>query len=123
MIDDDGMRKERRKQTRLEKLGTNNPACATCGEYDWRKLELHHVADHKRDETTVILCRNCHRVVSDDQKDHPGVNSNSDKQLDRIGHFLLGLADMLKIIMEKLYEFGLYLIERSKLDFDGEASQ
>lgn len=103
-------KKEKRKQTRLEKLGSNNPVCGTCGERDWRCLELHHVADHGRDETTVTICRNCHRKVSDDQKDHPALSLTSDASLDRMGHFMLGLADLLTLIIEKLIEFGQILI-------------
>lgn len=106
-------RKEARKQTRLEKLGTNEPRCGTCGEPDWRCIELHHVADLGRDEATVLICRNCHRKVSDDQKDHPAFNSNADPLLDRIGHFLLGLADLLRLIVEKLTEFGNALIGKA----------
>jgi hypothetical protein len=49
----DNLAKERRKQRRLEKLGTNNPVCGICGERDWRCLEDHHVADYKRDDLTV----------------------------------------------------------------------
>lgn len=106
--------KERRKQARLAKLGSNNPICGDCGEKDWRCLEAHHVTDYGRDETTVCLCRNCHRKVSDDQKDHPPFDPNADPVLDRIGHFLIGCADMLRIIIERLYEFGLLLIDMAK---------
>lgn len=102
--------KEKRKQARLAKLGSNNPICGTCGEKDWRCLELHHVADHGRDEATVTICRNCHRKVSDDQKDHPALSSSADASLDRMGHFMLGLADLLTLIIEKLLEFGHILI-------------
>lgn len=112
MIDDDFAR-ERRKQKRLETLGTNDPHCGMCGEADWRTIEKHHVADHGRDETMVLLCRNCHRKVSDDQKDHPAFNSKADPMLDAAGHFLLGLADMLRIAIAKLREFGLLLIARA----------
>jgi hypothetical protein len=122
-MDESELRKERRKQTRLEKLGTNNPICGACGHKAWQALELHHVADHKRDEAKVILCRNCHRIVSDDQKDHPAFNPEADPQLDRIGHFMLGLADLLRIIFDKLNDFGRYLIERAQHDFDGEAKR
>jgi hypothetical protein len=106
---------EKRKQRRLEKLGHNNPVCGTCGERDWRCLELHHVADRDRDDLTVAICRNCHRKVSDDQKDHPVFNSNADPMLDCIGHFLLGLADLLKVIIERLHVFAHMLIERAAL--------
>jgi len=106
--------RERRKQARLERLGSNEPRCATCGETDDRTLELHHVAGRKQDDTTVILCRNCHRKMSDDQRDHPAPNQNSEPPHTSIGHFLLGLADMLRIIVDRLYEFGHELIRSSE---------
>lgn len=102
---------ERRKQQRLAKLGSNNPICGACGENDWRCLEAHHPAGFGRDEATVNLCFNCHRKVSDDQRDHPSFDANAEPNLDRIGHFLLGLADMLALVVEKLKEFAIILIE------------
>ncbi len=105
--------KEARKQRRLEKLGTNEPRCGVCGYREWEAIEAHHVADHKRDDATVLVCRNCHDILSDDQRDHPALDPNADKVLDCIGHFLLGLADMLRLIIAKLQEFGLALIERA----------
>jgi hypothetical protein len=105
---------EARKQARLEKLGTNEPRCGTCGETDWRCMEQHHVADLGRDEATVLICRNCHRKVSDDQRDHPAPDPKADPLLDRIGHFLLGLADLLILIVAKLTEFGNALIAKAK---------
>jgi hypothetical protein len=114
--------REARKQRRLEKLDTNTPCCGTCGERDDRCLELHHIADYGRDDTTVVICRNCHRKVSDDQQDHPAFNPNADPLFDRIGHFLLGLADLLRIIIERLYVFGTALIARGALLNEGGAS-
>lgn len=105
--------REIRKQRRLEKLGSNSPLCGDCGEADWRCLELHHVADFGCDDGTVILCRNCHRKVSDEQKDHPAFDSDADPMLHAIGRFLLGLADLLMLAIEKLTAFGLALIERA----------
>ncbi|RXD03755.1 hypothetical protein EQZ23_15710 [Sphingomonas sp. UV9] len=107
--------RETRKQRRLEILGTNDPRCAKCGDDRWQCLELHHVADHGQDEATVCICRNCHRVLSDLQKDHPPVDPKADPLLSTIGHFLLGLVDMLRIIVEKLQEFGLALIARASV--------
>lgn len=106
--------REARRQSRLEKLGTNEPRCGTCGEADWRTIEQHHVADHKRDEMTALICANCHRKVTDDQKDHPLFGTCADPQLDSIASFLLGLADLLRLIVEKLTEFGLSLSQRAK---------
>ena len=109
------MARETRKQNRLEKLGTNEPLCGICGEADWRVMDLHHIADHGRDDLTVCICANDHRRVTDDQKDHPPISAGADPLLDKIGHFLLGLADMLKLIVERLYEFGHKLIERASI--------
>ncbi|MBB3956261.1 hypothetical protein [Novosphingobium sediminicola] len=111
---DDPYKRERRKQARLDKLGTNDPHCGMCGESDWRTIEQHHVADHGRDETVVLLCRNCHRKVSDDQKDHPAPFASSEPMLETIGHFLLGLADMLRTLAPRLYEFGRWLIDYAR---------
>lgn len=107
----DGLQKERRKQSRLNKLGTDNPICGCCGERDWRCIEMHHVADYGRYEAMVLICANCHRKVTDDQKDHPAFDPSADPILDGIGHFLIGLANLLRLIIEKLYAFGHTLIE------------
>jgi hypothetical protein len=109
------LRREKRRQTTLERLGTNTPCCAECGETDWRCLELHHIAGRDFDaDATAILCRNCHRKLSDDQKDHPPLASSHPSQFDRIGHFLLGLADLLVRLAGKCREFGYVLIEYAK---------
>lgn len=114
-MDDIELARETRRQRRLEALGTNEPRCGTCGERDDRVFEGHHVAGRKNDSATVIVCRNCHRKVSDDQEDHPPFDKAADPLLQAIGHFLLGLADLLRLAIEKLSEFGHALIERAAL--------
>jgi hypothetical protein len=108
------LKKERRRQYALERLGTNNPCCVICGETDWRCLERHHIAGRCFHEATVILCRNCHRKQSDDQKDHPKAESASPNMFDRAGHFLLGLADLFVLLIEKCRDYGYALIEYAK---------
>ena len=110
---DNELKRETRKLRRCEQLGTNEPHCGMCGHTDWRCIELHHVADHNCDDTTVLLCRNCHRQMSDAQRDQPLFDPNADIMLHTVGRFLIGLADMLRAIVEKLYEFGLALIDRA----------
>lgn len=111
-FDDDDY--ERRKQQRLRKLGTNTPRCGCCGEDRWQTLELHHVAGQAHDDQTVIQCRNCHRVLSDAQRSHPPAQDSVDPYLEMIGRFLLGLADMLELVLERLVEFGNSLIEQAR---------
>jgi len=113
---------ERRKQRTLHKLGSNHPVCVLCGESDWRCLEAHHVGQEAYDHLTVILCRNCHRKASDAQWDHPGrIDDQTPSLLECIGHVLLGLADFFALLVGRLREFGLALIERAKAEFAAQA--
>lgn len=112
-MNDREKKKERRKQKALERLGTNTPVCVLCGETDWRCLELHHIAAQAFDGTPAIVCRNCHRKLSDMQKDHPEQTITPPDPLERIGHFLLGLADLFALLVDKLREFGKDLIARA----------
>ncbi len=110
----DGRDCERRRRQAYERLGTTTPTCGECGETDWRCLEAHHVAGERYGGGRVILCRNCHRKTSDPQKDHPESLDATPSWLERIGHFLLGLADLLALAVEKLQAFGRELIERAR---------
>lgn len=109
------MQRETRKQKALNRLGTDEPKCVCCGETDWRCMELHHLAGKDFEEFLIRVCRNCHRKLSDAQKDHPPKFGESPTTNESIGHFLQGLADLLIRIAEKLWEFGLYLIEQAAL--------
>lgn len=103
-------RREARQQAALDRLGTNEPRCVHCGETDWRCLEAHHVAGRAYDDFTSIECRNCHRKLSDPQKDHPPKIGEPPSVPERAGHFLLGLADFLLLLVEHLRKLGGELI-------------
>ena len=106
---------EDRRQQRLRRLGTQNPRCATCGEPDSRTLELHHIAGRKNGDDLSVVCRNCHRKLSDNQLDRASsAFTKPISQLDAIGNFLLGLADLLLLAVDKLRECGAWLIEQAK---------
>jgi hypothetical protein len=106
------LRRERRRQNVLERLGSNHPVCTICGESDPRTLELHHIAGRDYDKSTVPVCRNCHRKLSDLQKDHPDKITPVPDTLEVIAHFLEGLADFFELLVVKLREFARHLIER-----------
>jgi hypothetical protein len=106
----DERRRETRRQAALDRLGTNKPRCTVCGETDWRCLEAHHVAGRAYEEFRAIVCRNCHRKLSDMQKDQPPKIGDPPWTSERIGHFLLGLADFLLLLAEQLRRFGGELI-------------
>jgi hypothetical protein len=61
-------RQETRRQKAFERLGTDQPICACCGETDWRCMELHHLEGEQFGKTLVTVCRNCHRKLSDAQR-------------------------------------------------------
>jgi hypothetical protein len=101
---------QRRVRRVLQRLGTDKPICCCCPESHPACLELHHIAGKAFGKDVVIICRNCHRKLSDSQEDHPTKLSAEPVAEERIAHFLLGLADLLKFIADKLREFGFQLL-------------
>lgn len=105
--------KDDRREQHYRRLGTHEPQCVVCGETDPRCLEAHHLPGQKYGNELVTVCRNCHRKLSDDQRDHaPGLTPNPERQEVIIGHFLLGLCDFLLMIIDRLREFGHWLIDQ-----------
>ena len=103
---------KKRERDAKRRLVSEQPRCACCGMEDWRCLEAHHIAGRALDPTTIILCRNCHRVVSDLQKDHPQKIKSSTCLDECLAHFLMGMADMFEVIIKKLREFAMQLLAR-----------
>ena len=101
---------ERRRQKALTRLGHRNPRCVVCGEDFPKCLEAHHIGGRKHDDATEFVCLNCHQKLSDAQLDHPGAPKREATREERIGYFLLGLADLFEKLIKKLKEFGTYLL-------------
>jgi hypothetical protein len=100
-----------RLEQQYRRLGRRDPSCLGCGESNPFCLELHHVAGRKHHEDVGIICRNCHRKLTDQQHDHiPPSASEGQGQDAAIGHYLLGLADVLFMIVNVLRKFGKKLI-------------
>jgi hypothetical protein len=115
MVMDDATRKqEARRRAAQERLGRNDAQCPYCGEADARCLELHHIAGRKFDDETIPVCRNCHRKLSDMQRDHPRPLHDDPGWMERLGHLLLGLADLLALAVAKLKELAVFLIEKAR---------
>ncbi len=116
------LNRERRKQRALERLGSNNPRCVICGHDDPLALELHHIAGRAFDGKLVPVCRNCHRQLSDWQKDHAPQLDRPPSEFQRIAHFLEGLADLFEMLVKRLREFaGKLLALEPGPSTDGEA--
>jgi hypothetical protein len=91
-MNDRELQREGRLQRLYDRLGVDRPRCAYCGLDDVRCLEAHHIGGRKFDDATVILCRNHHRILSDDQRDHPAAVAGEPTPHEQAGHFLKGLA-------------------------------
>src|SRR5215203_5459587 len=101
------IKREQRKQRRFQRLGTNNPRCAICGETHWACFEEHHIAGRKHDsDFTVFVCTNCHRKLTEDQKDHPPAAPDTPPFLVSLRECLLGIADLLRLAAAKLVELA-----------------
>lgn len=105
---------QRRKQDRLEKLGTQKPVCVICGQSDWRCFEDHHVAGCKYCALTAVHCKNCHAIASEMQRNHPPPIPGTPSMEEAIGRLLLGLADFFEQLIQILRNFGEYLIESAR---------
>ncbi|WP_456685839.1 hypothetical protein [Bradyrhizobium sp. P5_C11_2] len=122
-MDDNDLDREVRRQRKLERIGGNYNACPGCGHSDWRTLEEHHYFNRRFGAETVWLCANCHRIITDDQKDHPMPISTADPLFQRMGHFMLNLAAFLRVVIVHLEEFGRELIRCAGLDANREGGR
>lgn len=120
-MDERQKRTERFKQTRLESLTTNEPACTTCPETHFNCFEMHHVAGKRYDDLTVRQCLNCHAKLTALQKGHPPPVGKEPTFEEVVGRFLLGLADFFELLITTLREFGEKLIEQARLANAGRA--
>lgn len=120
-MDDIVTNAEIRRQRRLRRLDASKPRCVVCGCDDVRCLEAHHLAGQAYHGELHWVCRNCHRKLSDAQQDHPGPVTYPPSFLEVVAHYLLGLAEMLRLIVETLVEFARQLIEMSRKSATGNA--
>lgn len=105
--------KETRKQKRLERLGGNHPTCVICGEDRWQCIEEHHISGRAHGDDLAKVCKNCHSILTDDQKDHPSPAPIANRE-QSIGYLLIGLADLFALLVSSLRQHGEYLIQVAK---------
>ena len=111
-MDEKKLAREARERAAKRRLGTDNPRCATCGCTDWECLEAHHIAGQVYDPTTNVECRNCHRILTDLQKDHAKQSRNPPNFEEGLAHFLLGMADLFELLVGKLREFANKILQK-----------
>lgn len=106
---------EDRLEQQYRRLSTREPSCVCCNESNPFCLELHHIAGRKYHEDLSIVCRNCHRKLTDQQLDHlPLTKTEPTGEMAAIGNYLLGLSDLLAMVVETLRRFSKLLLDNSK---------
>jgi hypothetical protein len=102
--------------------GFSDPRCVVCGEGRIWRLELDHVAGQKHDKACSPLCANCHADRTFSQSLEPPGGENPENVFEVIGRWLLGIAQYLELLIDKLWEFGEFLIELARRGYGGELS-
>jgi hypothetical protein len=85
-------------------------------------LQLDHVAGLKYDDICSPLCRNCHADRTFLQGLEPPEGENPTNVFEVIGRWLLGIATYFEMLIEKLWQFGEFLIELARRGYGGELS-
>lgn len=115
---------ELRRESDYRRLRTRNPICQCCGYMNHpAALEFAHIAPRKFHDDGGVLCSNCHRELSDIEKDFSYAPQSENPQMETIGRYLLALAEWFRRIAETIAQFGEWLLEQSEhaLPHDGEA--
>ncbi|KCZ60299.1 hypothetical protein [Hyphomonas atlantica] len=117
---------EMRRERDYKRLRTRNPICIHCGYHNHpAAMELAHIAPREFHDDGGVLCSNCHREVSDPEKDLPYAPQTQNPQIETIGRYLLALAEWFERIARTIAEFGAFLLalaERSPAIEDGVAT-
>jgi hypothetical protein len=98
-----------RLERAYRRLGTRHPACVACGESYAHALELHHIGEQAHHDYLSIVCRNCHRKLTDAQQDRQAVVAQTPTN-ETIGRYLYGLADIFRMIAGALTQFARHLL-------------
>lgn len=106
---DDNERFRRRTQRRmagLSRLGVTNIRCI-CGETRLVCFEADHVDRRSNSDVVWGLCKNCHAARTDrHNSEHPPVSRFPANPFERYGHMLLGAADYLEFILQRLRQLA-----------------
>ena len=101
-----------RRLARLEKLGQSHPVCVVTGENDPASLELHHITYGRGLDDVEVVSATTHAKLSDRQKDQPPLKGAvvHDPELNQVGRYLWGLADMVELMVETQLYYGKFLM-------------
>ncbi len=106
---------ELRRESDYKRLRTRNPVCLSCGYSNHPAvMELAHIAPRQFHDDGGVLCSNCHREMSDTEKDLSYAPQSINPQMETIGRYLLALAEWFQRIAATIALFGAWLLEQSE---------
>ena len=109
-----------KKRRKFDSLGLHDHHCIGCPQDDPLCLEIEHVAGRLHDDTVVLLCANCHRRRTADQRCDPSPGPNPRNVFEVIGRWLLSMASYFELLKDTLRRFGLFLIDLAKQGYGDE---
>lgn len=102
---------DERREKDYRRLRTRNPICLSCGYTNHSAaMELAHIAPKRFHDDGGVLCSNCHREMSDTEKDYSYKPVSQNPMMETIGRYLLALSDWMLRIAETIAEFGRWLL-------------
>ena len=78
---------------------------------------MEHPAGRAHDDAIRLLCVNCHRKRTADQRCDPSAGPNPRNVFEVIGRWLLSLASYFELLRETLRRFGEFLISLAKAGY------
>lgn len=93
---------ERRLFQAYRRLGTDQPICLVCPSTYPHALEVHHLVGLGLDGTTGIVCRNCHRQLTDLQQGWPEAKIGTLRANLVAARLQFGLADLFAAVAPAL---------------------
>lgn len=106
---------DERRERDYRRLRTRNPICLSCGYSNHpAAMELSHIAPRKFHDDGGVLCSNCHREMSDSEKDFSYSPQSINPTMETIGRYLLALAEWFTRIAETIAAFGHWLLYQAE---------
>lgn len=100
-----------RREKDFRRLRTRTPICLSCGYCKSSSaMELAHIAPREFHDDGGVLCSNCHREVSDPEKDLSYAPQSANPQVETIGRYLIALSEWFLRIANTIAAFGEWLL-------------
>jgi hypothetical protein len=103
------------RQKGYRRLEVKSICCPLCGETDPAAFEKDHIEGRNHGDVTYALCVTCHRKRTARQRtEHPPAGPDPRNDFEVAARFLLGAADFLEFIVERMRKVSDMLLRLAK---------